>query len=304
MPSDYEAREHIDNEGDVGEARQCTNVGQVGHPQAVRDRRAEVSLHQVSGPVKGIVRHSCTPGFPSHRSREPQFPHQALHGATRCRDTLAMQLPPHLAGAVDAKVVCVYMPDLHLQRIVPNLSQGWRATTRCVVGRRGEPQHPADRLDPETIPVDIYEAGHLGGLGSSSCAKKTDAAFRISLALRNSRFSRSSTLSRSRSSVVCPRRVPESTSARRIHLRSVSAVMPHLPAIDAMAAHSDVYSSRCSCTRRTVRSRTSGGYLFDLVITPSSQGLESPTFPGRFTTSCAVWCVSEISLLTPLFGRE
>jgi len=27
----------------------------------------------------------------------------------------------------------------------------------------------------------------------------------------------------------------------------------------------------------------SGEYLFDLIITPSSQEMESPTIPGRFT---------------------
>ena len=110
-----------------------------------------------------------------------------------------------------------------------------------------------------------------------------DAAFRISLARFSSRLSRSGSRRRSFSEEVVPESALESTWARRIHLRSVSAVMPHLAAIDVIAAHSGVYSSRCSSTSRTVRSRTSRGYLFDLVITPSSQGLESLTFPGRFT---------------------
>jgi len=34
---------------------------------------------------------------------------------------------------------------------------------------------------------------------------------------------------------------------------------------------------------RTARSRTSGENLFDLVIAPSSQVLEPPQNPGRFT---------------------
>ena len=33
---------------------------------------------------------------------------------------------------------------------------------------------------------------------------------------------------------------------------------------------------------RTARSRISAGYLPGLVIAPSSQGMESPRFPGRF----------------------
>ncbi len=49
----------------------------------------------------------------------------------------------------------------------------------------------------------------------------------------------------------------------------VLAVMPHFAAIEVIAAHSDVYWSRCSVTSRTARSRTSKGYLPDLVISPS-----------------------------------
>ena len=38
---------------------------------------------------------------------------------------------------------------------------------------------------------------------------------------------------------------------------------------------------------RTARSRISGEYLLDLFITPSSQEMEPPTNPGRFTDSKA-----------------
>ncbi|MCC6208942.1 MAG: Fic family protein, partial [Gammaproteobacteria bacterium] len=43
---------------------------------------------------------------------------------------------------------------------------------------------------------------------------------------------------------------------------------------------------RCSCTRRTARSRTSGENLFDLFafMAPFSQRLEPPRNPGRFKT--------------------
>src|SRR5262249_13120346 len=51
---------------------------------------------------------------------------------------------------------------------------------------------------------------------------------------------------------------------------------------DAIAAHSEGYSPRCSCTIRTARSRTSCGYLPRLLIAPSSHRMEPPLFPGRF----------------------
>lgn len=38
----------------------------------------------------------------------------------------------------------------------------------------------------------------------------------------------------------------------------------------------------CSSTIRTARSRTSGENLFDLAMTPSSQGMEPPENPARF----------------------
>jgi hypothetical protein len=44
---------------------------------------------------------------------------------------------------------------------------------------------------------------------------------------------------------------------------------------------------RCSNTSLTARSRTSGGYLLRLPMAPSSQGLESPGNPGRFTRTRA-----------------
>jgi hypothetical protein len=88
---------------------------------------------------------------------------------------------------------------------------------------------------------------------------------------------------RSFSSLVTPGRVPPSTSARRTHRRSVSAVIPNLLAIEPIAAHSEGCSPRCSLTIRTARSRNSCGYLFGLVIAPSSQGVEPPGNPGRFS---------------------
>src|ERR687887_538579 len=71
-----------------------------------------------------------------------------------------------------------------------------------VVRGRRHAQGPADELDPESAAVLVDEAAHFGRVGSSSFAKNTLAALRISLALRSSRTSRSSVLRRSRSCVV------------------------------------------------------------------------------------------------------
>ena len=51
------------------------------------------------------------------------------------------------------------------------------------------------------------------------------------------------------------------------------------------AAHSEACSPRCSTTIRTARARTSGEYLVRLLIAPSSQAVEPPANPARFTSS-------------------
>ena len=59
--------------------------------------------------------------------------------------------------------------------------------------------------------------------------------------------------------------------------------------MDSMAAHSDGYSPRCSCTILTARSRTSGENLFDLLMAQSSQSVEPPRKPGRFSALTGGW---------------
>src|SRR5260370_8004815 len=61
-----------------------------------------------------------------------------------------------------------------------------------VIGRQGDRQHPADRLDPMRLAVIVDEGNHgLNRRSSSAWAKYPPALRRISLARRSSRFSRS-----------------------------------------------------------------------------------------------------------------
>src|SRR5690606_41152273 len=83
-------------------------------------------------------------------------------------------------------------------------------------------QDPAYELDPETIPMFIDEPDHLGQGRSSSFAKNTLAALRISFALRRSAFSFCSRLISAAASVVTPGFTPASTSYRRCQSRNVS----------------------------------------------------------------------------------
>ena len=89
----------------------------------------------------------------------------------------------------------------------------------------------------------------FGRRSSSAWAKKAEALRKISFARLSSRFSRSRSFNRCRSSVVGPARLPSSCSARRTHVRSVSGVQPILPAIDWIVAHWDGWLPICSKRR-------------------------------------------------------
>jgi hypothetical protein len=81
--------------------------------------------------------------------------------------------------------------------------------------------------DAEALAMLVDERAHFGRSASSSVAKNTEAALRISFARRNSKFSLRSFLISSRSSLVGRSgRGPLSASACRTRLRNVSACIP------------------------------------------------------------------------------
>ena len=214
--------------------------------------------------------------------------HQALHRAPGYRHAFPLQLTPHLAGTLDPVVL---LPDaLHLPTqdgiALRPAGAARRISRSClvrVIGGWGDRQHRADRLDPVLGSMVIDELDHhFVRRSSSAWAKYAAALRRISLARCSSRFCRSSSCTRRRSSLVTPCRWPLSTSYRRTHLRRVSAVQPIFAAIELIAAHGDGYSDGCSCTIRTVRSRLSLEYCGAFSMTPIAQRRESPATPERF----------------------
>src|ERR1700735_2961355 len=113
-----------------------------------------------------------------------------------------------------------------------------------VIGRQGDRQHPADRLDPVRLAVIVDEGDHgLNRRSSSAWAKYALALPRISFACRSSRFSRSRAFSFVATSVGTPARTPPlSRSAFFTHSCSVCAVQPILAAIDETAAQREACS--------------------------------------------------------------
>src|SRR5699024_3297944 len=115
--------------------------------------------------------------------------------------------------------------DIDDQLGVPDGTRRGRTLLGGVVRARGDLyagvlQDGTDRLDPEPVAmrigvVDHHHGGHpyLILRSSSAAAKKAALVFRISLARRSSRTSRSSSAMRVVSSVVAPGRTPPSISA-------------------------------------------------------------------------------------------
>lgn len=117
-----------------------------------------------------------------------------MHGATGRSVALAVEFGMDLAHPVDAVVVGVDLGDrLGGGRVGTRAQRRWSVLGR-VVGAWGDLQGVADRLDPELVLVCIDVVDYLVCGRSSSAAKKAEADFRIMLARRSSRFSRSSSV--------------------------------------------------------------------------------------------------------------
>src|SRR3954471_14127657 len=288
-PADNTPRKDVDDEGDIDETNPRRDVGKVGHPQGVRTRRIELPTDVIERTRGGRIAECGADPFAPHHALQAHRPHQARHGAASDRDPFPEKLSPDLPDTIDSEVLLVHAPDFGPQGDIAPGSR--RQLTRIsapggvgVIRRRGDRQNAADRLDPVQDAVLVDEGDHgLNRRSSSAWAKYADALRRISLACRSSRFSRSSALMRSRSSVVGPGRRPWSRSARRTQWRSVSPEQPIFSAIEWIADHCEVCSASWSRTIRTARARTSGEYGGTrFVMAPSSQELEPPENPVRF----------------------
>ena len=207
----------------------------------------EVPLQQVRGPLMpgpGALHGGPRRLAPPH-PLQAVLAHQPLHRAPRDPDAAPVQLQPGLPGPVHLLVAGLAQPeDLGEDLRVPHAARRRRPLHGRIIGARGDlpavlAEHPADRLDPEPFLLLADEPHERPSGRSSSAAKKADAAFRISFARRSSATSRFSVLICSFSPVVIPGRVPASTSARRTHLRSVSAdPTPSRAATALIAAYS------------------------------------------------------------------
>jgi hypothetical protein len=117
------------------------------------------------------------------------------------------------------------------------------------------------------------ERYECGSRGSSSLAKKADAAFKISFARRSSWFSRRSRFSSADSSLVDPGRAPASTSACRTHFRTVSPEAP-IFAADEVIEESGIEFEGDEVTEEEIESKVSEFKQFLEQVTPDEFAVE------------------------------
>ena len=176
-PADDPSRIGVDDKGDIDEARPGRDVGEVGDPQHVRRRGMELAIDVIERAWCRLVAHRGADRLAADDAFEAHGLHQAGDRAAGDIEALALQLPPDLADAVDAEVRLEHTSDLILQSLIPlrPSRQPGRIDAlgdMVVVGRRGDRQHLADRLDPMRLAVIVDERDHgLNRRSSSAWAK-------------------------------------------------------------------------------------------------------------------------------------
>ena len=205
----------------------------------------KLSVHPVERTGDGWIAYGGSNLAAAHDPLQAHPAHQPSHRAPGGGLSLPPELPPDFAHAVYAEVGVEHALDVAGQDQVtlgPSGQTGWVSASggMSAVGRWGDRQHLADRLDPVGPAVIVDERNHrLKGRSSSAWAKYADALRRISLPWRSSRFSRSSALTFALSSVVGPPRRPWSRSA--CHPPMVGRVRVELAGVASAAGVARLY---------------------------------------------------------------
>src|SRR3954469_8624045 len=213
-PADDAPGISIDHKGNIDEAGPGRDVGEIGDPEHVWARRLELLVDAIEWARRGLIADRGPHRLAPHGPLQAHGPHQPRHRAARHPDPLSAGLSPDLPDAIDAEVRLIHAPDLDHQCCIPPGSRGQPLRISPpggmgVIRRRGDRQHPADRLDPVDGAMLVNEGDHgLDRRSSSAIAQYADALRRISLAWRSSRTSRPSAPMRSCSAVVGPARRP------------------------------------------------------------------------------------------------
>jgi hypothetical protein len=126
---------------------------------------------------RSLVADRCSDGFAADNPLQTDIAHQSRHRAAGDIEAFAVELSPDFADAVDLEVLIEDAPNLDLQGgIPPGACRQFRRITPLgnmgPIGRRGDRQDLADRLDPVRLTMIVDEGDHgLDRRSSSAVAK-------------------------------------------------------------------------------------------------------------------------------------
>ena len=187
LQADDPARADVDDEAEVDHALPAAHVAEVGDPEPVRAVGGEVAIDEIRRPRRRRIGPGGAPRLAAPLGAlDALAAHQPLHAITADRDAVTPQRQPGPPVAVGVVVGAVDALELLEQPLVLDRAPRPLAAGAVVVRGRRHAQDPADRLDAEAAAMAIDETAHFGRSASSSVAKNTDAALRISFARRNS----------------------------------------------------------------------------------------------------------------------
>jgi len=217
-PAHDASGKNVNDKSHVLPALPGRDIGEVRDPQLIWPFSLELPIDPIQRASRFAVADRGAHHLATHDTAQALTPHESLDRTAGYHDAFAVQLPPDLVGTIDPQVGLPDTLDLgHQHRITQHsLAALFRVSQQgdmTPVARRGNLQLPADRLDPEGITMLVDEGPQdLNRRSSSAWAKNALASLRISLALRSSLTSRSSSLTRFWSAVVGPSRWPLSRS--------------------------------------------------------------------------------------------
>ena len=202
-PADDRPGVEVDRERDVGEPGPGRDVGEVGNPGPVRGGGAEVAVEQIPCAHAVLAGDGGADLAAADQAPHALLAHQPVDGVFRDPGVPgALQPGGHLAAPVEdlrQRPAGRAARPQPAQRVddagVGEDPRRGRVGAPGPVGAWGDrhallAQDRADRLDPITSgPLLVDEPGDQRWRGSSSLAKKIEAAFKISLASRRSAFS-------------------------------------------------------------------------------------------------------------------
>jgi hypothetical protein len=112
--ADDPTRIGIDTEGDIEEASPSRDIREIGDPQYVGSWHLKLSVDVIKRAGSGFIQHRCAHPLATDNTLQTHGLHQTLDRAPRDIRTLALQLSPDFARAVDTEVFIENPLDLGL----------------------------------------------------------------------------------------------------------------------------------------------------------------------------------------------